>query len=77
MQVATLLEDRARTDIVSCAPDASLHDAVRLLAENRIGAMPVMEGDRVVGTGDLHGGLLGRGPPTHAVAPTNKSPPGS
>lgn len=49
MQVATLLEDRARTDIVSCAPDASLHDAVRLLAENRIGAMPVIEGDQVVG----------------------------
>lgn len=49
MQVATLLENRARADIVSCAPETSLHDAVRVLAERRIGAMPVMEGDEVVG----------------------------
>ncbi len=49
MQVATLLEDRASADIVSCAPDVPLREAVRLLAENRIGAMPVMEGRRVVG----------------------------
>ena len=49
MQVAALLEDRARADIVSCSPDVSLEDAVRILAERRIGAMPVMEGRRVVG----------------------------
>ncbi|MBX9897732.1 MAG: CBS domain-containing protein [Qipengyuania sp.] len=49
MQVSTLLENRARADIVSCAPDVSLHEAVRTLAERRIGAMPVMEGGEVVG----------------------------
>lgn len=49
MQVSTLLENRARADIVSCAPDVSLHEAVRILAESRIGAMPVMEGGEVVG----------------------------
>ena len=49
MQVATLLEDRASADIVSCSPDASLDDAVRVLAEHRIGAMPVVEGGKVVG----------------------------
>lgn len=49
MQVSTLLEDRASADIVSCAPDVSLQVAVRMLAEKRIGAMPVMEGSRVVG----------------------------
>ena len=49
MQVSKLLENRASADIISCGPEASLHDAVRILAERRIGAMPVMEGDRVVG----------------------------
>ena len=49
MQVSTLLENRARGDIVSCAPDLSLHEAVRMLADRRIGAMPVVEGRKVVG----------------------------
>lgn len=49
MQVSTLLESRASADIVSCSPDATLHDAVRMLAEKRIGAMPVMEDGGVVG----------------------------
>lgn len=49
MQVSALLENRATADIVSVAPDASLHDAVRILAEKRIGAVPVMEGGKVVG----------------------------
>lgn len=49
MQVSTLLEGRARTDIVSCGPDARLHEAVRMLAEKRIGAMPVMDGEKVIG----------------------------
>lgn len=49
MQVSKLLENRASADIISCGPDASLHEAVRILADRRIGAMPVMEGDKVVG----------------------------
>ena len=49
MQVSTLLEHRARADIVSCTPVTSLHEAVSMLAEKRIGAMPVMEGGEVVG----------------------------
>jgi CBS domain-containing protein len=49
MQVATLLENRASADIISCSPDDSLHDAVRILTEHRIGAMPVMESGKVVG----------------------------
>lgn len=49
MQVSALLENRARADIVSCAPETPLEDAVRILADKRIGAMPVMEGERVVG----------------------------
>lgn len=49
MQVSQLLETRARADIVSCSPDVTLHEAVRVLADKRIGAMPVMEGDAVIG----------------------------
>lgn len=49
MQVGQLLEGRSRADIISCTPDVALAEAVRILAERRIGAMPVMEGDTVVG----------------------------
>ena len=49
MQVGQLIEGRSRSDIISCAPDVALGEAVRILAERRIGAMPVMEGDPVVG----------------------------
>lgn len=49
MQVAALLENRASADIVSVAPDATLHEAVKILAERRIGAMPVMDGRAVLG----------------------------
>lgn len=49
MQVSKLIENRARADIVSCSPGNTLRDAVRILAEKRIGAMPVMDGDQVVG----------------------------
>ena len=49
MQVSQLLENRSSADIVSCTADVSLQDAVRMLAERRIGAMPVVEGGKVVG----------------------------
>lgn len=49
MQVSKLIAGRASSDIVSCAPDATLQDVVHILAEHRIGAMPVMEGRKVVG----------------------------
>ncbi len=49
MQVSKLLESRARADIISCSAASSLRDVVRVLADKRIGAMPVMEGDQVVG----------------------------
>jgi CBS domain-containing protein len=49
MQVSKLIESRDRADIVSCGANDTLRDAVRQLAARRIGAMPVMDGDRVVG----------------------------
>ena len=49
MQVSQLIEGRASSDIVSCAPLDSLHEAVRVLADKRIGAMPVVDAGQIVG----------------------------
>ena len=48
MTIAAILEGRG-SDIVSVGADTLVRDAVALLAEKRIGAMPVLEGDKVVG----------------------------
>jgi CBS domain-containing protein len=48
MTIAAILEGKPR-DIVSVRAETPVRDAVALLAEKRIGAMPVIEGDRVVG----------------------------
>jgi CBS domain-containing protein len=48
MTIAAILEGKGR-DIVSVEAGTSVRDAVALLAEKRIGAMPVLEGERVVG----------------------------
>lgn len=49
MQVGKLIEGRASSQIVHCPVDATMKEAVSLLAERRIGAMPVMEAGKVVG----------------------------
>ena len=36
-------------DVVQCSPTDSVQQAARQLADRRIGAMPVVEGERVVG----------------------------
>jgi CBS domain-containing protein len=48
MTIAAIIEGKAN-DIVSVRADTLVRDAVALLAEKRIGAMPVLDGDRVVG----------------------------
>jgi CBS domain-containing protein len=50
MIVKTILKAKARgTGIISVPPDASVGDAARLLATHKIGAVLVMNGDRVAG----------------------------
>ena len=49
MNVATLIESRASSDIISITVDHKVRDAVRLLAEKRIGAVPVMSEGGVAG----------------------------
>ena len=36
-------------DVLSIRPDTSIHEAVTLMAEREVGALLVMEGDRLVG----------------------------
>jgi CBS domain-containing protein len=48
MTIAAILEGKPR-DIVSVEAGTLVRDAVALLARKRIGAMPVLEGERVVG----------------------------
>ena len=49
MNIASLIADRSAEDIVSCEVTTPVADAVAILAERRIGAMPVMRGGSVVG----------------------------
>ena len=48
MTIANILKDKGDT-VETVGTDRTVADAVALLAERRIGAVPVVEGDRVVG----------------------------
>jgi CBS domain-containing protein len=48
MTIAAIL-DAKPSDIVSVGAGTKVRDAVALLAERKIGAMPVLDGERVVG----------------------------
>jgi len=48
MTIAAILRNKG-TEVVSIAPGQSVTEAVALLAEKRIGAVPVMAGDEVLG----------------------------
>lgn len=48
MTIARIIEGRSR-DIVSCSPHSTVREAARLLADKRIGAMPVLDGAWVAG----------------------------
>ena len=49
MQIAKLIENRTSSDIISVDVDQKVGDAVAILASKRIGALPVLEGGKVVG----------------------------
>lgn len=48
MSITSLIAGQTEA-VVSCSPGDSVHHAARLLAERRIGALPVMEGESVAG----------------------------
>ncbi|MEM7690395.1 MAG: CBS domain-containing protein [Pseudomonadota bacterium] len=49
MTIANIIADRASDDIISCEVTTPVSKAIAILAERRIGAMPVMRGGSVVG----------------------------
>ena len=49
MEIRRLIEGRASSDIISCALDIPVREAIALLASKRIGAIPVTEHGKVVG----------------------------
>ncbi len=49
MTIARVLAGRTVSTIVTATADMSVHEVIGLLAVHRIGALPVMEGDRVAG----------------------------
>jgi CBS domain-containing protein len=48
MTIAAILQTKGK-DVLTIQADASVRDAVALLAERRIGALPVVRGDEVAG----------------------------
>lgn len=49
MDISQLIAGRDRHRVISCVPTTLVRDAIRILAERRIGAVPVMENGRVSG----------------------------
>lgn len=49
MDIAQIIAPRASSEIVGCGVDTPVREAAAILAEKRIGALPVMDAGRVVG----------------------------
>lgn len=49
MTISRIIANRADAAIVSAAPDMTVRAVIALLAERRIGALPIMEGTTAVG----------------------------
>jgi len=49
MDIARLIRTRDPNEIVTCTAGATVRQAVQLLAEKRIGALPVLQGGQVAG----------------------------
>jgi CBS domain-containing protein len=49
MDIAHIVRNRSPSDIIGCDVSTRVREAVQMLASKRIGALPVMDGGRVVG----------------------------
>lgn len=49
MTIARVLAAKSSTTVHTASPDMTVQEVVRILAERRFGAVPVVEGGRVVG----------------------------
>jgi CBS domain-containing protein len=44
-----VIKEAMHTDVISVTPDTPLRDAARLMLQRKIGCLPVVEGQRIVG----------------------------
>jgi CBS domain-containing protein len=49
MDISQLIAERDRDRIVSCTTETSVREAIQILAQKRIGALPVLEFGRIAG----------------------------
>jgi CBS domain-containing protein len=49
MTIARIIASRSNAEIITCSADMTVREAIALLAEKRIGALPVCEDDAVIG----------------------------
>lgn len=49
MTIARIIASRSNAEIISCSADMTVREAIDLLAEKRIGALPVCEDEAVIG----------------------------
>jgi CBS domain-containing protein len=49
MEIAQIIANRASGEVISCDVSTPMRDAISLLAEKRIGAVPVLQAGSVVG----------------------------
>lgn len=49
ISVKQLLKSKGSSEVWSVAPDASVYDALNLMSEKNIGALPVIDGEKLVG----------------------------
>ncbi|MFM5907425.1 MAG: CBS domain-containing protein [Novosphingobium sp.] len=49
MTIARVIASRPDPEVITCNADSSVRDAIAILAERRIGALPVTDGDGVIG----------------------------
>lgn len=49
MTIARIIAMRPSAEIITCGAEMTVREAIALLAEKRIGALPVCEGDAVIG----------------------------
>lgn len=47
--LAELVEDSMRPDLITISSDATVRDALEILGDERVGALPVLDGERLVG----------------------------
>ncbi|NSC25281.1 CBS domain-containing protein [Streptomyces albus subsp. chlorinus] len=70
----TSAQDVCSGDVVTCAPDAEIDDAVRLMRENAVRRLPVVDGDELVGTVTM-GDIALQRDPNSALADVSSAQP--